>query len=46
MESDAEVTYAIVGGNTPDNAFRIDPLTGELSLTRTVDYEETDGLGK
>ena len=44
-ETDTDVTYRIIAGNTPDQAFRINPDTGELSLTRRVDYEETDGKG-
>jgi cadherin EGF LAG seven-pass G-type receptor 1 len=32
--------YSIIGGNT-ENIFSIDTLTGEVSLTKSLDYEAT-----
>ncbi|XP_021356992.1 cadherin-23-like isoform X1 [Mizuhopecten yessoensis] len=37
------VTYSIVGGNTLNNAFRIDPNLGVLSLISQVNYKDTPG---
>ena len=44
-ETDIEITYSIVSGNTLDEAFAVDPMTGELYLTKNVNYDQTDGKG-
>jgi protocadherin-15 len=36
------VTYSIVSGNTADEAFSIDPVSGFLSIARTLSGSETD----
>lgn len=40
-ESLDNITYAIVSGNTLDNAFVLNPRTGVLSMARGLNYEET-----
>ena len=37
-ESNAEIGYSITGGD-PNGLFSIDTATGELTLTRPLDYE-------
>ena len=36
-----QITYRIVAGQTPDNAFAIDRITGQLRLNKFLSYENT-----
>lgn len=36
-----QVTYSIVGGNTANNAFQIDPVLGTLSLNSIINFMDT-----
>ena len=40
-DSESPITYSIIEGNTPDNAFVIDPNSGDVTLRRPIDYNET-----
>ncbi|XP_067673635.1 cadherin-87A-like [Haliotis asinina] len=40
------ITYRIIAGNTRNNAFRVDPNTGNLTLASYIDYDETPSNGR
>lgn len=40
MGPNAAIRYAIIGGNV-QNQFSIDPLSGQVSLVKQLDYETT-----
>ena len=42
-----DIVFTLLSGNTPDNAFSLNPISGELILTRPLRFQETpEGAGE
>ncbi|XP_067652056.1 cadherin-87A-like isoform X2 [Haliotis asinina] len=45
-DSSGVITYRIIAGNTPNNAFRVDSITGSLTLDSYIDFDEAPSNGR